>query len=127
MNRDWANLTLRAGLAFAFLYPPINAIFNPTSWIGYFPLFIRGFMPDMMLLHSLGVVEIIIALWLLSGWKIFWPSVAAAVMLLAIVFFDFSDFEVLFRDLSIASIAVALAIQSRHEVFSKRQEPAHGI
>jgi|SRR5665213_31086 len=104
---DWI---LRIGLAFAFLYPPLDGFVDPYSWIAYFPSFVRGFVPDMVLLHSFGAVEIIIALWLLSGWKIFWPSVLALLMLLSIVFFDRVDFEIVFRDLSIASIALALAV-----------------
>jgi uncharacterized membrane protein YphA (DoxX/SURF4 family) len=112
MNRDPANLVLRAGLAFAFLYPPLNAIADPVSWISYFPHFMRGFVPDMVLLHAFGVIEVVIALWILSGWRIFWPSCVALLMLLAIVFFDSFDFQILFRDVSIASIALALALQN---------------
>jgi uncharacterized membrane protein YphA (DoxX/SURF4 family) len=105
---DWI---LRIGLAFAFLYPPIDAIFDPFSWLGYFPSWMHGYVPDMVLLHSFGAVEVIVALWILSGWKIFWPSCIALLMLLAIVFFDGSgQFEILFRDLTIASIALALAV-----------------
>lgn len=114
MRRDPANLVLRAGLAFAFLYPPLNALFDPDSWIGYFPHFMRGFVPDPVLLHSFGAVEVVIALWILSGWRIFWPSTAAALMLLAIAMLDLSQFQVVFRDLSIASIAIALAITARN-------------
>ena len=132
MNRDPANLILRAGLAFAFLYPSVNALGNPESWLGYFPPFVRaaahaGGIPDLVLLHSFGAVEVIIALWILSGWKIFLPSTAAAIILLAIVFFDFANFEVVFRDISIATIAIALVIHSRHEVFKKRLAPEHAI
>lgn len=117
MNRDSANLVLRMGLAFAFLYPPFNAISNPDSWLGYFPEFVRAaahaaHMPDLVLLHGFGMIEVIIALWILSGWKLFLPSAAAFVLLLSIVFFDFSNFEVVFRDLSIAAIALALMLQS---------------
>ena len=107
------NRVLRAGLAFSFLFPAINAFFDPYSWIGYFPAFMRGFVPDLVLLHSFGAIEIIIALWILSGWKIFWPSLAALLVLLTIVFFDFGDFQVIFRDVSIASIALALVIRNR--------------
>ena len=120
MNRDYANLVLRAGLAFAFLYPPLNALGDPNAWIGYFPPFMRGIVPDPVLLHSFGAVEIIIALWILSGWKIFWPSSVACLMLLAIVLFGWSDLQILFRDLSIASIAVALAIRSYPDSFGRR-------
>ncbi len=104
---DWV---LRTGLAFAFLYPPINALSDPSTWIGYFPLFMHGFVSDTVLLHSFGAVEVIIALWLLSGWRIFWPASLAFAMLLAIVAFDFQDFQVIFRDLSIAALALSLAI-----------------
>lgn len=104
---DWI---LRAGVAFAFLYPPINAIFDPYSWIGYFPAFTRGYVDDMLLLHAFGVVEVLIALWILSGWKIALPSFAAAGLLLAIVVFDFSQMQVVFRDISIAAAALYLGL-----------------
>ncbi len=115
---DYAQLVLRLGVAFAFLYPPIDALSSPDSWIGYFPGFMHGIVPDLVLLHGFGLVEVVIALWILSGWRIFWPSLAAAAMLGAIVVFDYSSFEVLFRDLSIAASALALALFSRTE---KRQ------
>ncbi|MBV9159371.1 MAG: hypothetical protein JO019_02110 [Candidatus Kaiserbacteria bacterium] len=106
----WSIITLRCGIAFTFLYPPIDAFFNPFSWIGYFPTFLRGFVPDLVLLHSFGAVEIVIAIWILIGWRIFWPAVLATLMLLSIVVFDFRDFEVLFRDLALAAAALSLAL-----------------
>ncbi len=113
MNRErFADFVLRAGLAFAFLYPPINAIFDPNAWIGYFPSFLRGRVEDLVLLHTFGLIEVIIALWILSGKRIFWPSAAAFVMLIAIVTMDYTEFQVVFRDLSIATIALYLAIRN---------------
>ena len=126
MNRDKANLVLRIGLAFAFLYPPIDALFDPNAWIGYFPPIMRGIVLDMVLLHSFGLIEVVIALWILSGWRIFLPSVGAALMLISIVVMDFSEFQVVFRDLSIASIAVALAVQNR-PTFLRSSESSHAI
>ncbi len=111
-----AHLLLRAGVAFAFLYPPLNALADPNAWIGYFPMFVKGYVPDEILLNAFGVVEVVVALWILSGWRIFWPSLAAAAMLLAIVIFNPGNFQVLFRDISIAAMALALAMISyRHE------------
>lgn len=105
---DWI---LRIGLAFAFLYPPLDAIADPYSWLGYFPAWMQGYVPPLVLLHSFGAIEVVVALWLLSGWRIFWPSCVALLMLLAIVIFDGSgQFEILFRDLTIASMALALAV-----------------
>lgn len=106
-----ADFVLRAGLAFAFLYPPINAIFDPNAWIGYFPPFTRGYVDDLVLLHIFGVVEVVIAVWLLSGTRMFWPAAAALAMLLGIVTMDFTEFQVVFRDLSIAAIALYLCIK----------------
>jgi uncharacterized membrane protein YphA (DoxX/SURF4 family) len=105
-----AYLVLRAGAAFAFLYPPVAAFYTPDSWIGYFPAFTRGVVPDQVLLHGFGIVEVIIGLWILSGKKIFIPSILATLMLLAIVFFNWGGFEVVFRDLSIAALTLGLAI-----------------
>ena len=106
-----AHLALRIGLAFAFLYPPIAALGDPVSWAGYFPAFVRALPIDTtLLLHAFGVLEVGIALWLLSGWRIRSAAAAAAAILLAIVAVDLSDFEVLFRDLSIAAMAIALAL-----------------
>ena len=114
-----AEIILRIGVAFAFLYPPIDAMVNPYSWIGYFPAFIKGIVPDLVLLHTFGVVEIIIAFWILSGWRIFIPSLIATGMLLGIVFFNHNDFEVLFRDLSIAAMTLSLAVVSWDHEFRR--------
>lgn len=101
---------LRAGVAFSFLYPPLHALANPDSWIGYFPRFLTGYVPDAVLLHTFGVLEVGIALWILFGKKIFLPSLAAAALLLGIVVLNTPQFEVLFRDLSIAAMALVLAL-----------------
>ncbi len=111
MNR-FAEWILRASVAFAFAFPAIDAFWNPDSWFGYFPHFLRGFVPDMVLLHSFGTLELAIAVWILSGRSIFWPSALASVMLVAIVVFDNYQFEILFRDLAIAGAAAALALQN---------------
>lgn len=103
---------LRAGLAFAFLYPAVNALFDPYSWLGYFPAFMHGIVPDAVLLHSFGAVEVILALWIVSGKHIFIPSAIATLMLLAIVLFNLQNFQVVFRDVSIAAMAAALALDA---------------
>ena len=107
------SLILRVGVAFAFLYPPLSALSNPDSWIGYFPQFLAyAGIPSEVLLHGFGIIEVIIALWLLSGWRIIWPAVLATLMLVGIVIFNLAQFEVLFRDVSIAAAAVALAVDA---------------
>ena len=113
MDRErLARLALQIGVAFAFLYPPLNALVDPSAWVGYFPPFMRGYAPDDVLLHAFGIAEVVIALWILSGWRIFWPSTAATALLLGIVVFNTGNFKVLLRDLSIAAMALSLAMVS---------------
>ena len=110
--RPYSNLILRVGVAFAFLYPPFAALRDPVSWFAYFPAFMRGLAPELVLLHGFGLLEVIIALWILSGKRIFLPASAAVLILCAIVSFDFADFDVVFRDLAIAAAAAALAVDA---------------
>lgn len=106
----YAEWTLRIGLAFAFLYPPVSAFFDPLAWIGYFPQFVRDMANnDQVLLHAFGIVEVVIAGWILLARNIFIPSVVAAVMLAGIVVFNWGAMPVVFRDISILAIAIALA------------------
>lgn len=106
------DIVLRLGLAFAFLYPPIDALFDPESWIGYLPQFVRGYAPDLVVLHAFGFLEVAIGIWTLFGKKIFLPSLAALGILIVIVLLNLQDFQIIFRDLSIAAIALALAIKN---------------
>jgi len=112
MSREQqVHVVLRIGTAFAFLYPPIRALNDPISWISYFPQVIRSLPFDsLVLLHGFGIIEIVLALWILSGWRIRVPAVLATGMLLAIVMFNVADFDVLFRDLSLAALTLALAL-----------------
>ena len=108
-------LFLRVGVAFSFLYPPISAFFDPDPWIGYVPPFLLDIAGanDILLLHAFGIVEIAFALWILFGKRVFIPSTIAALMLAAIVLVNPIQFTILFRDISIALAAAALAFM-RH-------------
>lgn len=115
MKKDtYVEFLLRIGIALAFIYPPVSALFNPYSWVGYFPVFVsnRGF--DMIvLLHIFGAVEMLIALWILFGKRIFIPSAIASFILAAIVVFNLNQMDVLFRDISILLMSIALALLHR--------------
>jgi uncharacterized membrane protein YphA (DoxX/SURF4 family) len=110
-KEEIAHLALRLSVAFSFLYPPFAALRDPDSWIGYFPNFVRALpINTTLLLHAFGVVEVVIALWLISGWRVRYPALLAGLMLVAIVAFNLNQFDVLFRDLTIAGAALALAL-----------------
>jgi len=104
-------LLLRVGVAFAFIYPAVSAYFTPLAWIGFFPGFVLDIAPDeTLLLHLFGITEIVLALWILVGRRIFVPSVLAALYLFAIVIFNLASLDILFRDIPIMFMAVALAV-----------------
>ena len=111
MRDKLSDLILRIGVAFAFLYPAIDAVSNPDSWIGYFPKFMQGVIPDTFLLHGFGLIEICIALYILFGKNIFWPSLIASTMLLGIVIFNLNNFDILFRDIAILAMTLSLTVK----------------
>lgn len=106
-------LLLRIGVAVAFLYPPISALHDPYAWVGYFPAFLTNLPVDpVTLLHIFGVFEVIIGVWILIGRAIAIPSILAALSLAAIVLLNLAQIDVLFRDIPIALMALALALHA---------------
>lgn len=101
---------LQVGLAFALLYPAVNALFDPFAWIGFFPPFVRGIVPDFFLLNAFGALEAALAIWLLSGWRILIPSFVTLILLVSIVLFNLPQFQIVFRDLALAAMALALIL-----------------
>ena len=103
-------LTLRIALAFAFLYPAISGFLSPLIWIGYFPSFLLDAFSGTALLTSFGILGIIIAIWILSGWKSLYANIIAILILLTTVLFNLSQFSVLFRDLVIIAIPISIIL-----------------
>ena len=109
-----SSLLLRVALAFAFLYPAYGFWTNPNDWIGYIPEFARNVgLSQGVLLMLIAGLHLIIGLWVLSGWRIFIPSIIAAVFLGSVVYFNQNQLDIVFRDISLALVAVALAFGSR--------------
>lgn len=124
-SKKIVSLILRVSLAFAFLYPAISAYFDPATWLGYFPPFMlnMGYVSDEIMLHAFGIVEIVLAIWVLSGFKVRYPALLMALMLLAIVMFNLNQFEVVFRDLSLIGLALALIFMDSAKLPRKKGMP----
>jgi hypothetical protein len=104
-------LLLRIGVAFSFIYPPISAFINPYSWVGYIPEFMNVLpIESVVLLHVFGIFEIIIGVWLLFGKRIFIPSILATLFLALVVGFNWTQMDVLFRDIPILLMAACLTL-----------------
>lgn len=103
-----AILLLRLGLAFVFIYSAISSFLTPLAWIGFFPLWLRGLLPAEALLNGFSIYEIILALWLVWGYKLRASSALAAVSLAAVIVFNLGAMDIIFRDVGLAASALAL-------------------
>lgn len=107
-----ALFVLRAGVAFAFLYAGVDSFAQPYSWVDYLPQALTNAVPALALLHLFAALEILLALWLVSGWHVRYPALLCAALLVAIVALNGAEFQLLFRDLSIAAAALAVAVDT---------------
>lgn len=107
-----AILMLKLGVAFAFIYPALSAFIDPSQWIGYVPMWVEQIIPRELFLPIFSTIEIIVALGVLF-WNNPIPSIVAGMMLVSIIIFNRNEFSVVFRDLSIATMAFGLALLAR--------------
>lgn len=107
----FSDLLLRLAISFSFAYAAIGGFINPENWVGYFPTFLSDYIPEATLLLVWGILELVLASWILFGKKIFIPAVIAGASLLGVVVFNWVSRDVVFRDISIALAAFALAIR----------------
>ncbi len=105
-------LLLRLGLAFVFVYAAYSSFLNPESWIGFFPNFIRAIVPENILLTGFSLVEIVLGVWLVSGFKTFYAAAVASLLLLGIVIFNLAIMDLIFRDIGLFFASLALLVGS---------------
>lgn len=114
-------LLLRIGVGIGIMYPSISSYFNPIAWIGYVPYFMRDLVPDYVLLKLFCILMLATGIWILSGKKIFIPSIFAALTLAFILLFNLPQFDVLFRDIPIIIMAIILAMTNMPEKKDKEE------
>jgi len=104
---------LRFGIGFAFFYAAVSAILDPATFAGYFPRFVPVTVVTGTLLPVFALYEAGLAACLLAGRHTFVVSLLATLTLVSIVLFNPGAFDVLFRNVAIASASAALAVQAR--------------
>ena len=105
------SLVLRGSLGFVFIYVGLAAFLNPTNWIGFLPGFLNS--GRILLVHD--VFSLGLGVWLISGRKTYYASIVSAIFLLGVIVFNWGSFDVLFRDIGLFGMAIALGILSRRE------------
>jgi hypothetical protein len=103
-----AQLLLRIGLAFVFLYASVAGFITPNDWLWYIPDWVQKIAPALLLLRAHGLSEFILGIWLLVGWKGIFPAVFAALDLLVITLLNINIFGIVFRDIGLFFAALAL-------------------
>ncbi len=122
MKNNAAATILRWGLAFVFFYAGVDALLDPSSWMGYLPAFLASSFSPQLLLTGFAAYEIILAVWLFAGRKLRWSAMFAVVTLAAITVLNFSAFLVTFRDVGLAFAALALFELARESERRKEEE-----
>lgn len=115
-NNKLAVWFLRIGLAFVFAYASYEICVNPANFLKYTPKFIFGFVPENVFLYTFGVAELVLAAWLLTGWKAEYPSIISVMLMVGIIVFNPEYFQILFRNVAIGFGGLALLmLETRHK------------
>ena len=101
---------LRVGLAFVFVYASMEVYIHPDNFLKYVPKLVISTIPINVFLPIFGISEIVLAIWLLSGWKGQYPSLLSVLMIIGIVVFNIEHFQVLFRNVAIGFGGLALVV-----------------
>lgn len=112
-KRKIVTLLLRLSIASVFLYAAVAATLQPDNWIGYIPTVIRHIFPANRLLLGFSLFQLVLGVWILTGWKAVISASLSAFTLLGIIFANFTQVDILFRDFAIFFAAIALAVDSR--------------
>lgn len=109
--RKWL---LVAAVSVVFLGFGVWELVNPQYWVSFLPSFLSGFAP-LVLVRLHGIALVLVAAWLLSGWKLRIAAVFATLLMLEIntsllIEYGFSD--LLIRDVGILLAAAALMFEN---------------
>ncbi|MBI2013695.1 MAG: hypothetical protein HYS87_02630 [Candidatus Colwellbacteria bacterium] len=108
VNLNLVSFILRAGLGVVFLYAAIDAYLNPSAWEFFIPAFITNIIPSTTVLFAHSIFQTSLAVWLLSGRHTRGAAIVSVVVLASIVVFNLGELQILFRDIAIIAMAIAL-------------------
>lgn len=114
MENNGSATILRWGLAFVFFYAAIASLVNPSDWAAYVPSFVSAILPTSLFLSAFSIYELVLAVFLFWGKKLWWSSLFAMITLAGIVVINFQVIDVVFRDIGLAFSALALFQMARH-------------
>lgn len=104
------SLLLRISLALVFLYAAINAFQQPAAWIGFVPDIATKVATAKTILDILSVIQIGLALVLLSGRYLKYAALFAALMLAGILVTSPGAILITFRDIGLIGASLSLVV-----------------
>jgi len=100
---------LRIGLAAVFLYAAVASFMDPDTWATFLPTFMGEMVPLKTLLFAFSAYELVLAAALLLDKYVFQVAVLSALTMIGILVTNAAGMDVLFRDVAIMFMALALA------------------
>ncbi len=110
MNTKLAKFFLRVGIAFVFLYASVEIYMHPDNFLKYVPKFVLSLFPLQQFLDFFGVAEVVLAAWIMSGWKGQYSALLSVLVIVGITCMNTEYFYILFRNVAIAFGGLALIV-----------------
>lgn len=108
----FAILLISIGIAAGYFYAGVSAFQHPESWLGFLPELLRA-NPLAMGIIQAAAIQIVMAVWLVSGIKTVFASVASILLTSLIMFTNPGGIAATFQDISIIFASLALAVLAR--------------
>lgn len=111
-NQKYATLILRLGIAFVFLWFGIDKFIHTVNWIGWVPQWMQALIPFSMnaFMYGQGVIETIIGLMLLVGYKVRFASLLASITIAGVLIslIGTGQAEIMVRDTGLLAASLSL-------------------
>ena len=120
-KQDIPSLLLRFGLAFVFGYAAISSLLSPNDWIGFLPSFMTHIVDGHLLLKAMSAYELVLVMWLLSGWQTKYAAFLGALTLAGITFANLSLLPISFRDIGLMFGALALGLMEYNKEVKEKE------
>ncbi|MDP3918729.1 MAG: DoxX family membrane protein [Nanoarchaeota archaeon] len=101
---------LRIGLASVFLFAGIDTLTNPNNWLGFIPVWFRSLSLTLPFIYLFSIFQIILSIWLISNKKPYSAATASTITISAIIIFNIHLLNLIFRDIAILFMSIALMI-----------------
>ena len=111
---------LRLGLAFVFGWFGVDKFLNVDAWYGWIPFWL-DFVPETQFLYAVGVIEVILAFFLLINRYVRLAALVCAAFMIGIVV-SFGINEITVRDIGLIAMALALALFPEKRKFYEPHE-----